>query len=830
MYIRHEAVLEETLIYAVWRALPNEKTRHFQNPFNQCFLNVPAAVVSEFGCINRVPLIVNAAYILYTDCPMGILRILASRKHARILAAVTVAGLLFLAVVFVITPSPMPDALNWPVSPALLDKNGELFHVRLSRNEEFCLPVALEDMGKWLPLVATEVEDRRFYSHFGVDMLALLRAVVQNAKSRSVVSGASTITSQVIRLTYPRPRSLHSKLLEFVQAVKLERHLSKDDILELYLNRAPFGGPVRGVEAAARSYFGKRASELSLAESALLIGMLRGPSLYRPDKNPERTLERRNAILQRLEKRSAVPGKAVKIAYLEKLPPGRSAIPQRHRHYADIALRALPSGYWHRGSSPVKTTLDPYLQNRFEARLKEALLPFPESVTSAGAIVDNTTGALVAYIGNTRFNLAARTNWVDCGTSPRSPGSTLKPFAYLLAMEQGDLLPSTLLADTPLSFAGMAPRNYDRKYRGPVSAAVALANSLNAPAVRVLRKTGGENVIQFMRALGFSLLTRPAAHYGDSLVLGGCEVTLLQVAQAFSTLATLGVHRPLTPIASESAPERLGVRRIFSADAGYLIADSLSDMGRIAPVTAEAFRTQGRRIAFKTGTSYGLRDAWTAAYTPRHTVVVWLGNPEGLPHPMLVGLPVASPVAMNIIRDIPHTKKETAWYAPPAHLERFTACAFSGAPATPFCPTRHTAWRIRGTSRTVPCAIHAMREGTLQTILPADLETYAAGTEAQVARRMRIDITMPQPGMRFFVTPHAKKQQIPLTCEGAQGKVYWFIDQEFFGLQEQGQSLLWPVAPGKHMVSLVDEAGNTASMSFSVVDILENAPRPVDFE
>jgi penicillin-binding protein 1C len=345
-----------------------------------------------------------------------------------------------------------------------------------------------------------------------------------------------------------------------------------------------------------------------------------------------------------------------------------------------------------------------------------------------------------------------------------------------------------------------------------------------------LRKTGGENVIQFMRTLGFSLLTRPATYYGDSLILGGCEVTLLQVAQAFSTLGTLGIHRPLTPIALESGPVRFGVQRLFSADAGYLIADSLSDMGRLPPVTAEAFRAQEKRVAFKTGTSHGLRDALTAAYTPSHTVVIWMGDPEGLPHPMLIGLPVVTPVAMNIIRDIPYTKKDTAWYSPPSHLERFTACAFSGDPATPFCPTRNLAWRMRGVSCTVSCAVHAMREGKLQVILPADLETYAAGSDTDVARRTRIDITMPQPGTRFFITPHAKEQRIPLTCEGAQGKVYLFIEQEFFGLQEKGESLLWPVKPGKHVLSLVDEAGNTASASFSVIDVLKSAPRPIDFE
>ncbi|CAK7013976.1 MAG: Penicillin-binding protein 1C [Desulfovibrio sp.] len=787
------------------------------------------AGVNELGCINRVCPIVNAPYILYTNCLMGISRIFTGKRAKRLCILTAVLGVILFSSVL-LAPSPMPDAVNWPVSPALLDSRGELFHARLSENEEFCLPVRLADMGKWLPLVAVEVEDRRFYSHFGVDVLALARATAQNARSFSVVSGASTITSQVIRLTYPRPRSLRSKALEFAQAIKLERHLSKEEILELYLNRAPFGGPVRGVEAAARSYFGKRAAELSLAEAALLIGMLRGPSLYRPDKNPERTLERRNAILHRLEERNAAPPETVKIAYLEKLPPGRGSIPQLHRHYADIALRALPAGYWRRGSAPVKTTLDTYLQNRLATRLTEALLPFPANITSAGAIVDNRTGAIVAYIGNSRFNLAARTNWVDCGNSPRSPGSTLKPFAYLLAMDQGKLLPSTLLADTPLSFAGMAPRNYDRTYRGPVSASFSLANSLNAPAVRVLRATGGENVIQFLRNLGFSFFNKPASHYGDSLILGGCEVTLLQVAQGFSTLATLGEHRPLTPFASESAPDRLGVRRIFSADAGYLIADSLSDAGRMSPVAAEALQSQGRRVAFKTGTSYGLRDAWTAAYTPHHTVVVWLGDPEGLPHPMLVGLPVASPAALNIIRDIPYARKDAAWYTPPPRLERFTACSFSGKPATPFCPTRNHAWRIRSVSQTVPCSMHAMRNGKLQTVLPAELENYAAENNTRVARRERIDITMPQPGMRFFITPYAEKQRIPLTCEGAQGKVYWFIDQEYYGVQEKGAALLWPVTAGKHVLSLVDEAGNTASAAFTVVDVLADSPRAIPLE
>ena len=742
-----------------------------------------------------------------------------------------VAGLaLLLALLLFSVPSPLPDAVAWPVSPALLDKNGELFHARLSVTEEYCLPVPLSRMGKWLPVVALEVEDRRFFSHFGLDVFALARAVWQNLQSGSVVSGASTITSQTIRLTYPRERSLQNKVLEFAQAIKLEWGLSKEKILELYLNRAPFGGPVRGVEAASRSYFGKRAEELSLAESAMLIGMLRGPSLYRPDKNPDLILKRRNAILNRLRGRNIASERDFAMACLEELPKGRSSIPQHFRTYADFTLRNLSAGYWHQGTSPVMTTLDPFLQNMLERQLDDALIPFPASVTAAGGIMDNASGALLAYVGNARFNPQTQAQWVDCGNAPRSPGSLLKPFVYLLAMEQGNLVPASMLADTPLSFAGMAPRNYDRKYRGPVSAEFALANSLNAPAVRVLRKAGNEAVIQFLRNLGFSLLVKPAEHYGDSLALGGCEVTLLQTMQAFASLANFGVYRPLTSIHSEGGDRRLGEQRLFSAPAAFLIAESLRDTGRMDPVLRETFNEQGRTVAFKTGTSYGLRDAWTAAYTPKHTVVVWLGDPEGIPHPALTGLPVAAPLALRLVRDIHHSKKDISWFSPPSGVEQYTACSFSGAPATPFCPTRKQAWRARDVSRTTPCSIHTMRDGTVQSVLPPELESYMNAPTTTVSRKERIDIIMPQPGTRFFVTPHAGQQRIALTSEGAQGKVYWFVNQEFFGVQEGRTSLLWPLKPGTFRISLVDEHGNTAFTTFSVIDVLAKDPLPLQLD
>lgn len=738
--------------------------------------------------------------------------------------------LIAVGVLVAVTPSPMPHATLWPVSPALLDKNGDLFHARLSADEEFCLPIPLDRMGRWLPLVAMEVEDKRFHGHMGVDPLALARAAIQNIRAGAVVSGASTITCQVVRMTFPSPRTFSSKAREFAQALKLETVLSKNAILELYLNRAPFGGPVRGVEAAARSYFNKKANEVSLAEAALLIGMLRGPSIYRPDRNPEKTLERRDVILRRLAESGAIPQKDIDLALLEKLPEGRGNIPQRHRHFADIALLSLPANFWRKARMPVSTTLDPRIQKTLESRLSETLWAFPADITASGGVVDNATGALTAYVGNARFNPVERAHWVDCGASPRSPGSLLKPFIYLLAMEQGNLVPGSLLADTPLSFKGMAPRNYDRQYRGPVSARFALANSLNAPAVRVLRQAGGEASLQFLRDLGFSLLAKPAAHYGDSLTLGGCEVTLIQTLQAFSVLANLGVHRPLTALASGAHPGRLGETRLFSATGAYLVADILRDTGRMPPVLREALREQGRPVAFKTGTSYGLRDAWTAAYTPQYSVAVWLGNPEGLPHPALSGLPIAAPLALRLMRDLPSRRGAANWYDIPEGLERFQACTLSGAPASPFCPKRQPAWRIRGVSHDIPCSMHAMKDGTLQVTLPGELEEYARNTGVHVAARARVDITMPQPGTRFFLTPFASEQRIALACEGARGKVYWFMDQEFIGAQEKGASLLWPLRPGRHLLSLVDEAGNTASARFSVIDVLAKQPRLLELE
>jgi len=364
-------------------------------------------------------------------------------------------------------------------------------------------------MGKWIPLAAVEVEDRRFRDHRGVDLISVIRAVLQNIRSGRVVSGASTITSQLIRLSHPRPRTIQTKLIEFAAAVKAEQVFSKDRILELYLNRAPFGGNIRGVEVAARMYFSKSAAELSLAEAALLVGMLKGPSLYRPDRNPETSRSRRDFILSLLAERGIISGGQLRLALSEPLPEERRSLPSKARHFALAALGDRRQG------GMIHTTLDTRIQELLERTLGASLAALPEEITGAGIVMENKTGEIRAYCGNVRLGTGLSGSWVDCARSPRSPGSALKPFAYLAAFERGTHTPSTLMADTPLAFSGNAPRNFDMTYRGPVPLRTALADSLNVPAVRILRAAGQELVLDLLRNAGFRTLSKPTGYYSE---------------------------------------------------------------------------------------------------------------------------------------------------------------------------------------------------------------------------------------------------------------------------------------------------------------------------
>ena len=699
-------------------------------------------------------------------------------------------------------PLPIDEVLEWPTSPVLLDRRGEVFSVFLSPESEWSVPVSLEQMGRWLPFVAVEVEDRRFMEHGGIDYAALLRAIWQNVSAGKIISGASTITSQLVRLSFPRPRTLKTKLVEFTAAQKLEEILTKEEILELYLNRAPFGGNIRGVEAASRIYFSKGAGEVSLGEAALLVGMLKGPSLYRPDRNPGAARKRRDAILASLFERGKITEEQYRLSRAERIPDTRGAFPSKAFHFALAALGERKKG------GILETTLDPALQELLERTLSVSLESLPEEITAAGIVMDNDSGDVLAYVGNGRLGRGIAGSWIDCARRPRSPGSALKPFAYLAAFEKGILTPASLLADTPLAFSGQAPRNFDLTYRGPVSARIALADSLNVPAVRVLRAAGPELVLDLLRNAGFLSLTQSTAHYGDSLILGGCETSVLQMAEGYVMLATLGIRRSPRFLLSEPPFHR----RLVSEGAAFLVADILKDTGRLLPLHGKRIEYGKEWFAFKTGTSYGYRDAWTAAYTPRNTVVVWMGNPTGKAHPELVGSQAAAPAIVEILRGLP----PSGWYDPPQQVIMRTVCALSGRPIAPACPVGRLDYALEGISSSVPCPMHVIRDGSARTVWPAELEEFALRRSLTLQAEQKATITSPLPGSRYILTPLGGDQRVALKAEGARQPVYWFVGGEYAGKQEGSAAIFWTLTKGVHTVSLVDAAGRTAVSRFTV--------------
>ncbi len=839
-------------------------------------------------------------------------KFLPKTLRGRVAATVLPLPFILCAVLWLAVPDPLSRVLFWPVSPVLLDKNGDMINARLSADGEWCLPVPLEDMGRWLPQVLVAVEDKRFYGHSGVDCLALARAVVQNAAARRVVSGASTITSQLVRLSTPRERTFGAKILEFVGALKLERSLGKDEILEYYLNRAPFGGPIRGAEAAARLYFGKRARELSLGEAALLVGLLKGPTAYRPDKNPKAALARRQQIIARVAERTGFARDLTALALQEPLPAFRPVMPGRARHFADLAFKTLPPE-----GGVVRSSLDPRLQSLLERVLDDRLRDAPADVTAAGIVVDNRTASIAAYVGNARFDPLEGREWVDCALAARSPGSTLKPFVYLAAMEQGQIIPATLLADTPLNLGGQAPRNFDRRYRGPVPAATALADSLNAPAVRVQRMIGVRSSLARLRAAGFSHLDRDDAEYGDSLVLGAGEVTLLELARAYTALASLGLDRPLllsgparkenalgdsvpqaprqgsdspappipgnprearitgergglggiiphsrglgrhpqidfpfaqamppglAPVAEqlahgwEGAPQ--AARQLHSGAAAFLTAEILRDTTRLPFIAQVTQARESAPLAFKTGTSYGLRDAWTVAYNPAFTVAVWFGKAGGGADAGLTGIGMAAPAALKVLRaaggshgsggGAPGVTVEEGWYGAPASVGWTRVCGLSGMAPSPWCPSTRDARYIPSAWRTVACPMHVLRDGKVLLVWTPELEDYHRKRFAEDDLSRQALITSPLAGSRYMITPGARAQPLPLRAEGVTYPVHWYVEGEYLGVQERADlPLYWQPVDGKHTVSLLDALERTAAAVVEVADLARREEDPV---
>lgn len=625
-------------------------------------------------------------------------------KALRVVAILVAAPLAALLVTAAVTPLPpelsTPEAFD--TSAAILDRHGILLREIRSSDGMRAQFRSLDELGPLVPRAVIAAEDRRFDHHHGIDPLAIGRAFGQMLAAGRVVSGASTLTQQLGRTLVKRPRSVGGKFLEMALALRIEASLEKRAIVEQYVNRVTFGPGLRGIEAASRFYFDKPARDLSLAEAAALAGMPRGPSLYDPRRGTERIERRRARVLDRMVESGFITEADASLAKAEPiaLAPKGSGLGAPHlvRGVLSGAIDRTAGALKGRASS-ITLTIDRGLQRELEVLALRTVRDLADRSVTAAAIVvlENRTGEILAYVGSPDIEDEARLGHNDGVLALRQPGSTLKPFVYELAMEKLGFTPATVLPDVALHFptrdGTYEPQNYDGRFHGPVRLREALANSFNVPAVWTAAALGPDRVLARLRDLGFISLEKDAATYGVAIALGDGEVRLLELANAYATLARGGVALPVRAVREARAPdgsilsfETAEPKRVLDEAQSFLIADILSDKhARLASFGDQSALELPFPAAVKTGTSKGFRDNLTVGFTPEITVAVWVGNFNGSPMEGVSGVTGAGPLFREAMLAASRLVPPSPFKKPEDRIEEAEVCPLSGGRPGPAC-------------------------------------------------------------------------------------------------------------------------------------------------
>lgn len=659
---------------------------------------------------------------------------------------------------FTATLPPLDLTPSTQRSTIVLDRDGRLLRPYATADGRWRLPLRAGEVDPRMIAMLLAYEDRRFADHHGVDPAATLRAAWQWLSSGRIVSGGSTLSMQVARLVEPRPeRSLRSKLRQMVRAVELERRLGKAGILDLYLTLAPYGGPVEGLRAASLAYFGREPARLSFAEAALLVGLPQSPETRRPDRYPERARRARDRVLDRVAAKGVITRAEAAAAKAEPVPALRKPFPMLAAHAADAALAAEP------GAPVLRLTIDGRLQASLEALATERAAAVGPGISAAILAIDNATGAVVAQVGSPGYTDTTRMGAIDMTGAIRSPGSALKPFIYALAFEGGIAHPETLLEDRPVRFAGSyAPENFDLGYQGIVTARRALQLSLNVPAVDLLEVVGAARFVARLRAAGARIeLPRDTAP-GLPVALGGLGITLADTARLFAGLARGGS----VPTLLRRLGETPGTdTRIAEPVAASYVADIL----RGAPPPENALPN---RIAYKTGTSFGYRDALAVGFDRRVTIAVWVGRPDGNAVPGLVGRVVAAPILFDAFARYGGEPEPV-----PLAREALVATTLSLPP-----PLRH----IR---KDAPKSLAASQGAALRIAYPPD--------------GSRIDLGLAEPGATAPLALKALGGVPPLT---------WMVNSLPVSDSTRRQSAWMPDGAGFARISVMDASGASDSV------------------
>ena len=689
----------------------------------------------------------------------------------------------------------------FPAATLYCDREGRPLRVQLGPGDLDCRPDYRPQPGDWIVPAVVAAEDQRFWVHPGVDVIAIARAVGQNLRAGRVLSGASTLSTQVIRLLQPRPRTLAAKLVEAFRALQLERRLGKEEILAQYLNRAPFGSNLAGIEAASRRYFGKGPHDLSLAEASLLAGLPQSPSRLRPDRHPEQARRRQAYVLERMVALGQVSEADRLRALAQPLAIRPAAYPFDAPHFCELAAGSGAHG-------TVRTTLDAGLQDLAGRALRRQADALSAAGVRDGAVViiDVPAAAVRALVGSPDFFARAAAGQVNAAAAPRAAGSTLKPFAFALALDRGLIGPRTMLADVPMAYRDYQPTDFDGRYHGPVAARDALILSLNMPALQLEDRLGQVRFYDTLRQLGLSTLRREPAHYGLGLVLGNAEVRLLDLANAYACLARGGIHQPVRFV--EDAGAEPG-QRLFSAEAAWLVAEALGGEERAMEATGHSADVRLPRLAWKTGTSSGCRDAWTIAYNPRYVVGVWVGRVDGAPADSLVGRRAAAPVVWDIFRRL-HPDNDGPWYPRPAGLATRSVCAVSGCPPGPYCGAQVEETCIRGVTAAEVCPVHRRAgEDTWPAAVAAFLREQPRADGAAAAAPVHICAPADGTVYRQSDVLAADRQRIRLSATADAEAVHWYVDGRHLARLRPQEDLQWALQPGRHHIVCADESGRS---------------------
>ena len=778
---------------------------------------------------------------------------------------ITRKWLLFLVVIsFLYFIIPLPGIDN-PCSTVLESQEGHLLGAKIASDGQWRFP-GLDSIPKKVEKSLLYFEDEYFYYHPGINPASLWRAARQNMRAGKIVSGGSTITMQLVRIAMGnKKRTYPQKMLEMLLATKYELFYSKKEILKMYLDNAPFGGNVVGVEAAAWRYYGRPPHQLSWAESATLAVLPNAPSLIYPGKGQEQLRNKRDKLLHKLYKNGELDSLDYSLALLEELPKKPHDLP---RHAPHLLERFALNNAGKRLNSTINLSYQEKTRDIVDRHHR--MLAHNQIHNAAAILIDNRSKQVRAYIGNTQNKAPEHGSAVDIITAPRSTGSILKPFLFAAMISDGLLLPGMLVADIPTQLQGYSPKNFTLQYDGAVPAKRALSRSLNVPAVRMLQSYGVDRFLEYLREMQIESIDQTANYYGLSLILGGAEASLWNLTSSYASMAGI-----LNNYAQQSGRyaindwDKISYRQIngkkasnknhmneefsiFSASAIYSTFKALLEVNRPENQLGWEMFSSSRKIAWKTGTSFGYKDAWAIGVTPEYTVGVWVGNADGEGRPGLTGATAAAPILFDIFDILP----PTTWFLPPYDdMIQLPVCRESGYIVSEACEHTDTIWASAQVNKSGICPFHKIIHLDSTGIYQVNSECYPQqdmlhkswfvlppSWEWYYRRHNPFYKELPPyhpdcigkgsiPMMEFLYPASYTNISVPRGMNGAPGevvfqlvhrksnvKVFWHLDDNYLGATKDFHEWGIQPAPGEHVMTVIDELGNTLRRRFNVLD------------